>query len=124
MTIHSDMETALATVPGLMGETWEHRPRTSKRDDPPAFDAWANIAALALEYRTENNEVTGGDDIADSVMIRVSSASGIAIGDQVRDPAAKIWHVAERISAGVGTERWLCERRARDQFGKLRDGGY
>lgn len=125
MTIASDMKLVLATVVTDLGEVWTHASRTSKRDiTPPVFGAFSDIAALALDMTEDAQEDEPGDKIVELLMVRVPATANVKIGDRMKDPGGREYHVSEQVSSGYGTDRFMIKRAHRDALGSIREGGF
>ena len=124
MPLFDDIQAQLRTVPGALGQTWQYRTRSSNRDAADAFNAWTDLDLLPLDQNKNTDEFDDGDKLQETKMVRFSDAIALGVGDQVKDTSDDIWHLAEQLSSGVGTVRWLIRRTHRSQLGSLRGGGF
>lgn len=97
MTLRADIQTALRSVITDLGETWQYRRLTS---GPAAHNrthgTWTDVTASAsgrsdtMEYDEDRRQWTRRE----AITVRVSDAlSDLHQGDQVKDPAGKIYAV-------------------------------
>ncbi len=128
MTLRDDMKLVLAGVldaTGGLGETWTYQKRSSNRDEAAAFSGgWLDVATHPTDHQIETEDDAGSQARTETIMVRVPSTTNIEQGDQMKNPAGVIWHVAHQISSGVGTNRWMLQRKSQDLLGNPRGGGF
>lgn len=124
MSIFDDIKISLSQVPGLLGQTWQYRKRTSDRDQADAFGSWVDVDALALDHLKESEDIDMGSNEMETISVRVPSNSPIAVGDQMKDVDGVVWHVKRQISSGIGTNRFSVTRAHRGAGGDQRGGGF
>lgn len=97
MTLRADIQTALRSVITDLGETWQYRRLTSgPATHTRTYGSWTDVVASASgrsdtqEYDEDRRQWTRRE----ALTLRVSDAlSDLHQGDQVKDPAGKIYGV-------------------------------
>lgn len=132
MTINASMRTALRRVPGLLGETWTWRLRTSGPGvEPVTYGSTSTMSALLTGMRValEDDTRTGSRKRIARARLRVSDAIVLPFGAEAIAPDGTVWAVGGQVgdgpveSSGVGTVAYHLQREATSAAGMNRGGG-
>lgn len=114
MPLHDTIQTALRTVPGLLGVACYYRRLTSGPSVAAAdrtYTEWMSVTAHITGRTTLEEEVDGVWRRREIARTRVSDAvNEWHQGDQFKDNSTTVWAVMGIISSGIGTAAYQIER--------------
>jgi hypothetical protein len=132
MAIIDSMRGTLRRVPGLLGETWTWRVRTSAPGvEPITFSATSSLPALftGMHIGLEDDPKTNSRKRMARARLRVSDLVVIPFGAEAIEPDGTVWSVGGQVgdgpveSSGIGTIAYHLQRELTSAVGMNRGGG-